>query len=106
MQLIDDRLSAYGISIVTPRKFEERGSQVSLVVKEGAYQIVQSLIARGVLGDYRAGEGGKYPDILRFGFTPLYLGFVDVWNAVDQLHQVMQTEDWRDPLFAHKNTVT
>jgi kynureninase len=106
MQLIDERLSSYGISIVTPRKSEERGSQVSLVAKEGAYQIVQSLIARGVLGDYRAGDGGEYPDILRFGFTPLYLGFVDVWNAVDQLHQVMQTEDWRDPLFAHKNTVT
>ena len=106
MRLVDERLSPYGISIVTPRKPEERGSQVSLIAKEGAYEIVQALIARGVLGDYRAGDGGKYPDILRFGFTPLYLGFSDVWEAVDQLHKVMQTEEWRDPRFAHKNAVT
>jgi kynureninase len=106
MRLVDERLSPYGISIVTPRKPEERGSQVSLIAKEGAYEIVQALIARGVLGDYRAGDGGKYPDILRFGFTPLYLGFSDVWKAVDHLHKVMQTEEWRDPRFAHKNAVT
>lgn len=106
MRLVDERLSPYGISIVTPRKPEERGSQVSLIAKEGAYEIVQALIARGVLGDYRAGDGGKYPDILRFGFTPLYLGFSDVWKAVDRLHKVMQTEEWRDPRFAHKNAVT
>lgn len=106
MRLVDERLSPYGISIVTPRKPDERGSQVSLIAKEGAYEIVQALIARGVLGDYRAGDGGKYPDILRFGFTPLYLGFSDVWEAVDQLHKVMQTEEWRDPRFAHKNAVT
>ncbi len=106
MRLVDERLSPYGISIVTPRKPDERGSQVSLIAKEGAYEIVQALIARGVLGDYRAGDGGKYPDILRFGFTPLYLGFSDVWEAVDQLNKVMQTEEWRDPRFAHKNAVT
>lgn len=106
MQLVDERLATYGISIMTPRKSEERGSQVSLIAKEGAYQIVQALIARDVLGDYRAGDGGKHPDILRFGFTPLYLGFADVWNAVDQFHKVMQTEEWRDPLFARKNAVT
>lgn len=106
MQLVDERLSPYGISIVTPRKPEERDSQVSLTAREGAYEIVQALIARGVLGDYRAGDGVKYPDILRFGFTPLYLGFADVWNAVDHFHKVLQTEEWRDSQFAHKNAVT
>jgi len=106
MRLVDERLAPYGISVVTPRKPEERGSQVSLIAKEGAYEIVQALIARGVLGDYRAGDGGTYPDILRFGFTPLYLGFSDVWKAVDQLHKVMQTKEWRNPRFAHKNAVT
>ena len=50
----------------------------------GAYAIVQALIARGVIGDFRAGDGGQHLDILRFGFTPLYIGFEDVgtpWNT-------------------------
>jgi kynureninase len=56
---------------------------VCLARDDGAYAIVQALVARGVIGDYRA------PDILRFGFTPLYLGFEDVWHAVDQLREVI-----------------
>lgn len=106
MQLVDERLTAYGISIVTPRNPQDRGSQVSLLAKEGAYEIVQALIERGVLGDYRAGDGEQYPDILRFGFTPLYLGFADIWFAVDQFCKVMQTEEWKAPRFGHKNAVT
>jgi hypothetical protein len=56
---------------------------------------VQALIARGVIGDFRAGDGaaGKHLDILRFGFTPLYIGFEDVWNAVDHLQQVLETAE-------------
>jgi kynureninase len=106
MRLVDERLLPYGISIVTPRNHNERGSQVSLMAKEGAYEIVQALIERGVLGDFRAGGGEQYPDILRFGFTPLYLGYSDVWNAVDQFCKVMQGEEWRATRFAHKNAVT
>jgi kynureninase len=56
----------------------------------GAFAIVQALIARGVIGDFRAGDGGIHKDILRFGFTPLYIGFEDVWNAVEQLRQVLE----------------
>ena len=106
MRLVDERLTPYGISIVTPREPKGRGSHVGLVAKEGAYEIIQALAARGVVGDFRAGDGEQYPDILRFGFTPLYLGFSDVWSAVDHFHKVMQTEEWRYSRFAHKNAVT
>lgn len=72
---------------------------------EGAYAIVQALIARNVIGDFRAGDT-QMPDILRFGFTPLYLGFEDVWNSVEQLVQVLETGEWRRPEFNRKNAVT
>jgi kynureninase len=65
---------------------------------QGAYAIVQALIARGVIGDFRAGDGGNGPpDILRFGFTPLYIGFEDVWNAVEHLRQVLDTANGKSP---------
>ena len=83
----------------------QRGSQVCLSRDEGAYAIVQALIARNVIGDFRAGDA-QMPDILRFGFTPLYLGFEDVWNAVEQLVQVLETGEWRRPEFNRKNAVT
>jgi kynureninase len=83
-----------------------RGSQVSLTRTEGAYAIVQALIARGVIGDFRAGDGGLHADILRFGFTPLYVGYADVWQAAEHLCQVMQSGEWQDARFAQKNAVT
>jgi kynureninase len=67
---------------------------------------VQALIARGVIGDFRAGDGGQHADILRFGFTPLYIGFADVWHAVEQLQQVMQSGEWQDARFNQINAVT
>ena len=75
-------------------------------VGSGAYAIVQALIARGVVGDFRKGDGGKHLDILRFGFTPLYVGFEDVWNAVQHLRQVLESGEWRKPEFNHLNAVT
>ena len=74
----------------------------------GAYAIVQALIARGVIGDFRRGDGGNGPhkDILRFGFTPLYIGFEDVWNAVEHLRQVLDTAEWQRPEFNQRHAVT
>jgi kynureninase len=106
MQLVRTRLHGHGFGIATPEPEALRGSQVSLTRDEGAYAIVQALIARGVIGDFRAGDGGQHPDILRFGFTPLYIGYADVWHAAEHLRQVMDSGEWRDARFAHKNAVT
>jgi kynureninase len=95
-------------ALVTPRDHARRGSQVCLALADngpGAYAIVQALIARGVIGDFRAGDA-RMPDILRFGFTPLYLGFEDVWNAVEHLVQVLEREEWKRPEFNQKLAVT
>jgi len=95
-------------ALVTPREHHRRGSQVCLAMSgngPGAYAIVQALIARGVIGDFRAGDS-QMPDILRFGFTPLYLGFEDVWRAVEHLVQVIETEEWQRPEFNRKMAVT
>ena len=106
IRLVRAHLHGHGLGIATPEAEGLRGSQVSLTRAEGAYAIVQALIARGVIGDFRAGDGGAHADILRFGFTPLYIGYADVWNAVEQLRQVMESGEWKDARFAHKNAVT
>ena len=98
--LVQQRCEGQGLSLVTPREHGRRGSQVSLSRAEGAYAIVQALIARGVIGDFRA------PDILRFGFTPLYLEYEDVWRAVEQLRQVLDSGEWRRPEFSQRQAVT
>jgi kynureninase len=74
-------------TLASPRDAEARGSQVSFRHPEG-YAIMQALIARKVIGDFRA------PDILRFGFTPLYLSSGDVARAVEVLAEVMETRAW------------
>ncbi|HEY2153276.1 MAG TPA: kynureninase [Vicinamibacterales bacterium] len=98
--LIEQRCASQGFDLQTPRQPDRRGSQVSLLRHEGAYAIVQALIARGVIGDYRD------PAILRFGFTPLYLRFVDVWDAVDHLSLVLERDEWREPRFNRRAAVT
>jgi kynureninase len=97
-RLVVERCS--GLRIITPHESQHRGSQVSLVRDEGAYAIVQALIARGVIGDFRA------PDVLRFGFTPLYTRFVDAWDAVEHLHQVLESGEWKAERFNKKAAVT
>ena len=106
IQLVEQRCSGFGLGLATPQTHSERGSQVCLTRDHGAYAIVQALIARGVVGDYRAGDGEGHKDILRFGFTPLYLGFEDVWNAVEQLREVLESGEWERPEFGRKHAVT
>ena len=106
MQLVKTQLAGHGFGIATPEQEELRGSQVSLTRTEGAYAIVQALIARGVIGDFRAGDGKQHPDILRFGLTPLYLGYADVWQAVRHLKEVMDSQEWQQARFSQKQAVT
>lgn len=109
--LVEQRCAGYGLGLATPREHALRGSQICLTREQGAegsgaFAIVQALIARGVIGDFRAGDGQRHKDILRFGFTPLYIGFEDVWNAVEQLRQVLQSSEWQQPQFNQKHAVT
>ncbi len=108
IELVEERCAAHGLSLVTPRDHASRGSQVCLSREEGAFAIVQALIARGVIGDYRAADttSGITGDILRFGFTPLYIGYEDTWNAVEHLRQVLALREWQRPEFNQRNPVT
>ena len=98
--LVEERCAGHGLSLVSPRDDAQRGSQVCLAHPTHGYAMVQALIARGVVGDFRA------PQVLRFGFTPLYLRFVDVWDAVEQLRDMLQREEWREARFNQKAAVT
>ena len=98
IQLVEERLLGV-FDVVTPLDHAKRGSQVALRHPEG-YGIIQALIENGVIGDFRA------PDICRFGFTPLYLRFVDVFDAVERISKVITTESFRDRRFAVRNAVT
>jgi len=103
--LVEARCNGHGLALMSPRDEAQRGSQVCLSRADGAYAIVQALIARGVVGDFRAGSG-DLPDILRFGFTPLYTRFVDAWDAAEHLRQVLDAGDWRRPEFNRRHAVT
>lgn len=99
MRLVDERLASHPLELVTPREDDRRGSQVSYRHPHG-YAVMKALIADGVIGDYRE------PGILRFGFAPLYVRHVDVWDAVEALRRVLDEERWRAPAFQMRTTVT
>jgi len=99
LDLADERLIRHGLQPITPREEARRGSQVSLRHPEG-YAIIQALIERGVIGDFRS------PDILRFGFAPLYVGFADVFDAVEALDAIMVKSEYRRDAFRLRATVT
>jgi kynureninase len=99
IELVQARCGKYGLTLVSPRAAALRGSQVSFRHPEG-YAIVQVLAARGVIGDFRA------PDVLRFGFTPLYTRYVDVWDAVTRLREVLKMREWDRPAFQVRQKVT
>ena len=88
-----------GFKLASPRKADLRGSQVS-IRHPGGYSIMQALIERGVIGDFRA------PDIMRFGFTSLYTRYIDIWHAVSMLADIMNSDDWRDEKYAVQAEVT
>jgi kynureninase len=88
-----------GLAIVTPRQPSLRGSQVGISFDKG-YAVIQAMIARGVIGDFRA------PDLMRFGFAPLYVRFQDAWDAAEVLAECINAEVWRDPRFTRQLDVT
>ena len=87
------------LECISPRGPDQRGSHISYRHPH-AFELCQALIADNVIGDFRA------PDIIRFGLTPLYLGFEEVWQAVDRMAQILESERWRDPRFAVRSKVT
>jgi kynureninase len=97
IQLVQQRCPWFQLS--SPVDKAIRGSQVSLVHDQG-YAIIQALIERNIIGDFRA------PDHLRFGFTPLYLRYVDLWDTVDALVDIMTHDLWKQPKFLAKQAVT
>jgi len=96
---IEERCGDHGLRLITPRDAAHRGSHISYRHPD-AWPISQALIERGVIGDFRA------PDILRFGLTPLYTSFEEVWQAVEILGEILDSGIWRDDRFAEKSTVT
>ena len=99
IELVETRCAGQSLTLITPRGHAQRGSQASFTHPHG-YEVMQALIARGVIGDYRE------PHVLRFGFTPLYTRYVDVWDAVETLRDILATEAWRAPEFAARHSVT
>jgi kynureninase len=97
--LADERLAPLGVGIAGSRDGARRGNHVSLTHAEG-YRIMQALIARGVIGDFRA------PDVMRFGFGPLYVRYVDVFDAVVALEDILRAGAWRSVPSPTAGTVT
>ena len=87
------------LQLITPRLPENRGSQVSFSFEHG-YAAMQACIERGVIGDFRA------PDVMRFGFTPLFIDSQDVERAIETLAEIMSKDLWNDPKFQKRNKVT
>lgn len=98
-ELAERRCEKFGISFYGDRDFSRRGSHVCLQHTH-AYAVMQALISRGVVGDFRA------PNLMRFGFTPLYTSYVDVFDSVEHLHKVLAKELWRKKKFMAKKSVT
>ncbi|MGZ8282846.1 MAG: kynureninase [Allosphingosinicella sp.] len=87
------------LECISPRGPEQRGSHISYRHPH-AFELCQALIADDVVGDFRA------PDVIRFGLTPLYLGFEDIWHAVDRMARILDSGSWRDPRFTVRGKVT
>lgn len=97
--LVEARCARHPLGLVTPREHARRGSQVSFTHPQG-YAVMQALIERGVIGDYRE------PGIIRFGFTPLYTSFAEVWDAVEILRDVLDSGSYEAARFQTRGAVT
>ena len=98
IDLVEARCAGFGVGVASERG-ARRGLHVALTHPDG-YAIVQALISRGVIGDFRA------PDVLRFGFAPLYLSRADIWDAVEILRDVLATRAWDTEAFRTRSAVT
>lgn len=99
IRLLGERCGDYQFRVVSPLDAEQRGSQVAIAHEHG-YAIMQAMIARGVVGDFRA------PDILRVGFSALYVSYTDVYDAVDILRDIMDNNIWQQPQYNRRHAVT
>jgi len=96
---VEARCAGQGLALASPRDAVHRGSQVSFRHEDG-FAVIRALLESKVIGDFRA------PDIMRFGFAPLYTRFVDVWDAAEKLAEVLESGTWRDPRFSVRGAVT
>jgi kynureninase len=99
MALVQERCDCKELQLDSPPDGQPRGSHVAYAHPNG-YAVMRALIDRGVIGDFRA------PDSLRFGFTPLYTRYEDVWLAVELLCDVLQTQCWSDSRYSVRAAVT
>ncbi len=100
IDLVEARCGGHDLALISPRDAMRRGAQVAFTHPTGGHAIIAALIAEGVIGDFRA------PDVLRFGFAPLYTRFVDVWHAVDRLADILDQRRWDQPEFHLRRKVT
>jgi kynureninase len=99
IERVEARCVGRGLALASPLEAAGRGGQVSFQHPQG-WAVMQNLIARGVIGDFRS------PDVIRFGFAPLYVRHADVWDAVEVLGGILDSESWRDPRFQTIAAVT
>lgn len=97
--LVEQRCAGHGLECISPRLPGARGSHISYRHAH-AFEICQALIEAEVIGDFRA------PDVVRFGLTPLYLGYEDIWTAIDRMVDILESGRWREPRFAIRGKVT
>ena len=100
MELLRPLAARHGLTLITPTEEGRRGSQVAYVRETDGYAIIQALIARGVIGDFRA------PGLLRFGLAPLYLSHEDVWHAARHVTEVLDSGEFREERFQRPAAVT
>ena len=100
IRLMQQECAAFGFELFSPRECRETRQSSFLCAYNNGFSIMQALISHGVVGDFRE------PNILRFGISPLYMRYVDVWDAVICLRKIMQTDEWQSEQFNQRSFVT